>query len=534
MENNSTKSDAILKKIQEREMEQSLFLSVSNSLVSVSEPLALTKVLKSTFKEHLLFDHFIICVTDELEEKYRVLCDDEQNSSEKRSDKYYKVNDGLFNITLSSAEAVTVNLQNFVAKKNKLPPFIEKKYQSGIREVIAFPLHCQKEQPAIIFLLYKKPPHLSRLAHRLLQALSLQLSITVSNIVITQKVAAYKSKINSNSIQTEADGDELITKTENPFSNIIGESISLQKVTKLITQVASSESTVLILGESGTGKELVAQAIHDTSAHKNKKMIKVNCAAIPENLINSELFGHEKGSFTGALERRIGKFELANNSTLFLDEIGELPLELQTKLLRVLQEKEIERIGGKKSIPVNVRIIAATNRNLELEIQKGYFRSDLFYRLNVFPIILPPLRDRKEDIIPLCKHFLEMQSKKSNKKINSISSKVIKSMMDYSWPGNIRELQHMLERSVLLTTGTIIKDIDFAQIGLKNSIDSDDFQIKTLEQIQKEHILHVIKLCNGRISGPHGAAIKLAIPATTLISKMQKLGIKKEHFIAKT
>ena len=251
---------------------------------------------------------------------------------------------------------------------------------------------------------------------------------------------------------------------------------------------------------------------------------------MPGTLIESELFGHEKGSFTGANDKRIGKFEKADKGTIFLDEIGEMPIELQVKLLRVLQEKEIERIGSKDIIKVDIRIIAATNRNLEKEVAEGRFRLDLYYRLNVFPILLPPLRERNEDIPALAYHFMNYYNRKAGKKISGLSDKVLKKMMAYSWPGNIRELEHLIERSVLLTKGTTIEDISLSIIQRKetNSV-AEEIQMKTIHENERDYIIVVLKKCNGRIWGAGGAAQVLNIPPTTLISKMKKLGIKKEY-----
>jgi len=261
-------------------------------------------------------------------------------------------------------------------------------------------------------------------------------------------------------------------------------------------------------------------------------MVKVNCASIPENLIESELFGHEKGAFTGATEQRIGKFEQAQNSTIFLDEIGELPLELQGKLLRVLQEKEIERIGGNKSIKINARIIAATNKSLQKEVAEERFRSDLYYRLNVYPIPLPALRDRLGDVEMLGNFFLEKHSARIGKKIKGFSQKVLNSMTANAWPGNVRELENMIERSILFAKDDIIREMTFSEIFIETSETAKtEFQTKTLQEVEKEHILKIIKKCNGRISGPQGAAVLLGLPSTTLASRMQKLGIKKEHFL---
>lgn len=256
-------------------------------------------------------------------------------------------------------------------------------------------------------------------------------------------------------------------------------------------------------------------------------MIKVNCAAIPPNLIESELFGHEKGSFTGATERRIGKFEQAHKGTIFLDEIGELPLNLQVKLLRVLQEKEIERVGGKTTIATDVRIISATNRNLLTEVEAGRFRRDLYYRLNVFPVLLPPLRNRKSDIASLANFFLAKFAKKSNRNLDGFSKKAISTMMAYSWPGNVRELEHLIERQVVMAEGNVIKDIEIP--GNNKQSLSSVAPVKTIFENERDHIFAVLELCNGRISGQYGAAKLLGVPATTLNSKIKKLGLAKKH-----
>lgn len=315
------------------------------------------------------------------------------------------------------------------------------------------------------------------------------------------------------------------------FSEIIGDSPEMQKTFRFVAQVAPSDSTVLILGETGTGKELIARAIHNNSPRKGKPMIKVNCAALPASLIESELFGHERGSFTGAFERRIGKFEMANNGTLFLDEIGDMPPELQVKLLRALQEKEIERLGGKGTIHVNVRIIAATNRDLEKEMEEGRFRCDLFYRLNIFPIELPPLRDRREDIPLLAAHFVRLLSKKSGKEIMTLSDLALQELMRYRWPGNIRELEHLIERSVLLCTGNTLKQIHLPSPKSNTLVKSagKEVEIKTIDENERDHILHMLKYCKGRIAGEGGAAEILGVPPSTLNSKIKRLGIRREH-----
>jgi DNA-binding NtrC family response regulator len=314
------------------------------------------------------------------------------------------------------------------------------------------------------------------------------------------------------------------------FSDIVGNSSALLNVMDLVNRVAPSDTSVLILGESGTGKEKIADSIHQLSPRKAQAFIKVNCAALPPALIESELFGHEKGSFTGATEKRIGKFGLADKGTIFLDEIGELPLELQMKLLRVLQEKEIESVGGRSAVKINVRIIAATNRNLEREVAEGRFRLDLYYRLNVFPILIPPLRERREDIPTLIAHFIQLYNRKTGNKITGVTDKVLKKMMAYDWPGNIRELEHLIERNILLAKGSVIEDINLSTPAQKESpVTIPGNHVKTMEENERDHILAVLKKCNGKIWGAGAAAEILNLPPSTLKSKMKKLGIKKAY-----
>jgi len=296
-----------------------------------------------------------------------------------------------------------------------------------------------------------------------------------------------------------------------------------------IAQVAPFDTSVLVLGETGTGKERIADCIHNLSSRKGKPLVKVNCAALPSTLIESELFGHAKGSFTGATEKRTGKFEQANGGTIFLDEIGEMPVDLQVKFLRVLQEKEIEPVGGNAPVKIDVRVIAATNRNLEREVAEGRFRLDLYYRLNVFPITLPPLRDRIEDIPALVSHFISVYNRKSGKSITSLSEKVLKNIMTYDWPGNIRQLEHLIERSVLVTEGNIIEDLPLPATFKKEiTAATQVFSIKTIHENERDYIIQVLKKCGGKIWGAGGAAEVLNLPPSTLKSKMKKLGIRKE------
>ncbi len=311
------------------------------------------------------------------------------------------------------------------------------------------------------------------------------------------------------------------------FEDIISKSKDFHKVLQQIEKVASTDATVLILGESGTGKELLARAVHNISNRSKRPLIKINCATLPANLIESELFGHERGAFTGAMERKIGRFELADGGTIFLDEIGELPVELQAKLLRVLQEGEFERLGNPKTIKVNVRLIAATNRNLQQAIEKKEFREDLFYRLNVFPIISPPLRHRKEDIPLLIKHFVKKYEGKMGKEIKNIPDKVVEALMQYDWPGNIRELENLIERALILTNTNTLEYGDWIPAA-KNAGSNGKASLQKMEDVEKEHIVSVLNSTNWKVSGEKGAAKILGLNATTLEARMKKLGIERE------
>jgi transcriptional regulator with GAF, ATPase, and Fis domain len=314
-------------------------------------------------------------------------------------------------------------------------------------------------------------------------------------------------------------------KIEHNFDEVIGGSEALKNVLRKVGQVANTDATVMVLGETGTGKELFARAIHHSSARKNRPLVKVNCAALPRNLIESELFGHEKGAFTGAIARKIGRFELANGGTIFLDEIGDLPLELQARLLRVLQEGEFERLGNPRSIKVDVRVIAATNRNLEKTVKAGEFREDLYYRLNVFPIHSPPLRDRKEDIPSLVEHFIKKYGAKMGKNIETVPQKVMHALKAYDWPGNVRELENIIERAMILTSG-IALELD-EQFHLRPDVHEQDRVPHTLKELELSLIRKALEESNWVIEGKHGAATRLDIPPSTLRERMQKNGIKR-------
>ena len=310
------------------------------------------------------------------------------------------------------------------------------------------------------------------------------------------------------------------------FEQIIGSSPALESVLEQVERVAPTDSTVLVQGETGTGKELIARAIHNLSARCGRPFIKLNCAAIPFDLLESELFGHERGAFTGAIAQKVDRFELADKGTLFLDEVGDIPPALQPKLLRVLQEQEFERLGSTRTQQVNIRLVAATNRNLAEMVKRNEFRSDLYYRLNVFPIPLPPLRARRDDIPALVEHFVELYSRRMDKPIDHIALDTMSALASYAWPGNIRELQNFIERSVIVTSGNVLQP---PLATLQSSTGAESLGAVTLEDAERDHIRKILEQTRWVVAGPNGAAARLGIKRSTLYFRMQKLGISRSN-----
>jgi formate hydrogenlyase transcriptional activator len=343
-----------------------------------------------------------------------------------------------------------------------------------------------------------------------------QVAIAIENALAYGEIAELKDKLAQEKLYLE---DEI--RGEMDFEGIVGQSSALRNVLRLVETVAPSDSTVLLLGETGTGKELIARAIHDRSRRKDRTFVKLNCAAIPTGLLESELFGHERGAFTGAISQKLGRLELADQGTLFLDEVGDIPLEIQPKLLRALQEREFERLGSTRTKKVDVRLVAATNRDLDQMIENREFRSDLYYRLNVFPIRIPPLRERPEDIPLLVRYFAQKYERRMEKKIESIPAAALKKLASWHWPGNIRELENFIERAVILTHGSAL-EVPVSELRRAGAA----FPTASAQgSSEHDEILRVLKETNGRVSGPNGAATRMGIKRTTLISRMKKLGI---------
>ncbi|MDH4304544.1 MAG: sigma 54-interacting transcriptional regulator [Nitrospira sp.] len=405
---------------------------------------------------------------------------------------------------------------NDVLGDDRLPnkPWMQ---EHGLRSFAGYPLVFRGDVLGVIAMFGRRAlasdecERLATFAH--------QAAIAIKNAQLFAEVEQLKNRLEEENFYLREE-----VKSQHNFEEIIGESPSLMAVLQQIEQVAPTDSTVLIRGDTGTGKELLARAIHNHSRRKARSLVKVNCGAIPANLVESELFGHEKGSFTGALQRRIGRFELADGGTIFLDEVGELPLDTQVKLLRVLQEREVERIGSGHSTKVDVRIIAATNRDLHAAVKAGSFRADLLYRLNVFPIDVPPLSARASDIPLLVNRFVAKFSHKIGKKIDGLSESTMERLMRYAWPGNIRELENVIERATILSKGPLLQISD---VMLQGNTAPAQTVADSLEEVERSHILRILQDVNWVIEGKRGAATRLELHPNTLRSRMQKLGIKK-------
>jgi formate hydrogenlyase transcriptional activator len=426
-------------------------------------------------------------------------------------------NDAEFGATEDQLESALRETSPLILSKNDLKksnsPAAKYFLAEGLQSLCCVPLMRPKGSLGVLVL---GSTRMSAFRHEdltLLNQVAGQLAIALENDQAARQVEQLKNRL-------DLEGSYLKDEAHISHPGIIGESPALQKVLRKVGIVAESNATVLLLGETGTGKGLVARAVHEKSSRKDQRFVTLNCAAIPTGLLESELFGHEKGAFTGAIQQKIGRLELAENGTLFLDEVGEIPYESQPKLLRVLQDHEFERLGGVKTIKVNLRLIAATNRDLEKSVMEREFRSDLFYRLNVFPIRLPSLRERREDISILVSHFVKKFAEKMNRSIETIPTETMTALVNYRWPGNVRELENFIERSVILTEGTALR-APIEQLQVENPGLAD----LSLEGSEREYIVRILRETGGLISGPRGAAKRLGLKRTTLQSKMERLGI---------
>jgi formate hydrogenlyase transcriptional activator len=396
----------------------------------------------------------------------------------------------------------------------------ERAYGHGFRSLCTLPLAVRGKSLGAITVGSLSSGQYGEDDTEFLMEVANQIAVAVENMQLHEETAAMRARFEAEAVYLQEE-----IKTEHNFEEIIGQSAKVRELLRKIEQVAPTDSSVLIRGETGTGKELLARAVHDRSKRKDRSLVKVNCGSIPSGLVESEIFGHEKGAFTGAIQQRIGRFELANGGTIFLDEVTELPLDTQVKLLRVLQEGEFERVGSSKTIKVDVRVIAASNRDLNEVVRKGSFRADLYYRLNVFPLESPSLRERKSDIPLLVNFFLSRFGKKLGKDVRGVAQKSMESLTSYSWPGNVRELQNVIERAVVLARGPVVH-IDDSLLQSETGA-AEVSAIDTLENNERSHILRALEKTNWVIHGKKGAAELLGINPSTLRSRLEKLAIKK-------
>ncbi|MGI4885915.1 MAG: sigma 54-interacting transcriptional regulator [Janthinobacterium lividum] len=521
-----------------REQERSLQLNISNALLSIKQREPLFRAVAEELGRVVPFEYFGIQVQragkhDAFEgfaefRRKAMNAPFETLALDRHQGKEYP--DPIFLYTQLDQLAQGGNLyvgDDFKALAVRHPAMRHVYEAYGVRALLVVPLWQRPDGAAVLTLASSDPHAFSAENLATVEGLVPQVALALDNLFAFEQIEALKA-------QVEQERTYLIDEinTTATFDELIGPSEALHTVQVRIAQVAPTDTTVLVSGETGTGKELVARALHNASPRRSRALIKLNCAALPAQLIESELFGHEKGAFTGAAERRIGKFELADGGTIFLDEIGELPLDLQAKLLRVLQEKEFERLGGSRVLTTDARVVAATNRVLADEVAAGRFRADLYYRLNVFPITLPPLRTRPEDVGPLLRHSVQRLSQRLAKPLRPIRPADLAALQAYAWPGNVRELEHLVERALIVSQGPYLEFAGLPAAGAPTALPAADEApanrpLKTLREQERDHILAALGRTSGRVSGPLGAALLLDINPKTLEARMKKLGIRR-------
>ena len=510
-----SRSEASLKR---SEAQRRMLLDINNAVISKLSRGDLWTAIGEAVRRVVPFDRLALAEYDPKQDCLRIV----NYAGPYRREDYTPIGRKL--ILDDSPAGVAFTGQRYVLRGDleleRLTTSEERAYGHGFRSICALPLVVRGKSIGAITVGSLDRSRYSEADAQFLMEVANQIAIAVDNLRAHEETAALKARFEAEAVYLQEE-----IKTEHNFEEIIGQSGSLRDVLRKVEQVAPTEATVLIRGETGTGKELLARAVHDRSRRKDRPLVKVNCGSIPSGLVESELFGHERGAFTGATQRRIGRFELANSGTIFLDEVTELPLDTQVKLLRVLQEGEFERVGSSQTIKVDVRVIAATNRDLNEIVKNGSFRADLFYRLNVFPLESPPLRERKDDIPLLVNFFLSRFGKKLGKEVHGVSQKSMQSMVQYSWPGNIRELQNVIERAVVVARGPMVQ-IDDSMLCSETGL-METSTIDTLENVERSHIVRALTETHWVIHGKKGAAEILGINPSTLRSRIDKLGIKK-------
>ncbi|QJX47000.1 sigma-54-dependent Fis family transcriptional regulator [Hymenobacter taeanensis] len=520
--------------IARREQEKTMQLALNNALLSIKERGELFRAIATEINQVVSYDYFGVRIRQP-DSPVRALAE----FSKQPDGSFLALDENRFDDLPQSEASKQAVLDLFskpgvyvgadfeaLARRYDMLRYIRE--QRGTQSILCAPLDSGDESSAVVILASYQPLAFREETLQLLLTLVPQIRLAIQNVLAFEQIDLLRTQLERERTYLI---DEINTTAAARLDDFVGGSAVMQQVYTRLAQVAPTDTTVLIEGETGTGKELVARALHNLSPRAERALIKLNCAALPAQLIESELFGHEKGAFTGAHDRRIGKFELADGGTIFLDEVGELPLDLQAKLLRVLQEKEFERIGGRRVISSNVRVIAATNRVLEEEVAAGRFRADLYYRLNVFPIRLPALRERPEDIEPLMRHFLERFTKQMGKPVRGLRERDLRAMQQYGWPGNVRELEHVLEQAVIVSQGPFLEFAGFSAVAqaaqAPTATPEAGGPIKTLKDQERDHILAALRRTGGRVSGPTGAAVLLDINPKTLEARMKKLGIQR-------
>ena len=504
---------------QRRRAEEALLLEITNALVSNLDIRNLLQAIAASIRQVMPYDYASLALPEPETSKLRIhLLDFPKGNKSGNEGWMVPIEGSPAGRAFTTHEPVVLNRMD----AGQFDPEVIQRWTSlGIKSGCWLPLVSHGRVLGTLIVASEREDAFRAKDVTLLGQVANQVAIAIDNAAAFRQIAELKDRLAEEKQYLE---DEL--RTEYNFEEIIGESPALKRVLKQVETVAPTDSTVLIRGETGTGKELIARAVHHLSARCERTFVKLNCSAIPGGLLESELFGHERGAFTGAIAQKMGRLEIAHRGTFFLDEVGDLPLELQPKLLRALQEKEFERVGGTRTIPVDIRLVAATNQNLEELVKERQFRSDLYYRLKVFPVTIPPLRERPEDIPLLAHYFTQKHSKRMNKRIERIPPETLQALVRWRWPGNVRELENLIERAVILSRGPELK-VPLAEIPSAAEPEPADHSTTTLEAAERDHILRVLKETKGVIGGPKGAAAKLGLKRTTLNFKMRKLGLSR-------
>jgi formate hydrogenlyase transcriptional activator len=494
-------------------------LAVSQAIVSHHDLETLFHELAGRLHQVVRFDHLALVLHEAATNTMRLHVLQASEPTTLPSDLTLPVGDDPAGLVWQTQQPLILSDADLVTR---WPQFLEQVRPAGGQSCCQLPLTTARQRLGALVFASRQPAAYDAADLDFLQQVANQVAVAVENALAFQKIEALNDRLHRENVYLEEE-----VCAEHNFGEIVGESAALRRVLKEVETVAPTDSTVLIRGETGTGKELIARALHELSPRRGRTFVKVNCAAIPTGLLESELFGHEKGAFTGAICQKAGRFELAHQGTLFLDEVGDIPPELQAKLLRVLQEQEFEHLGSTRTIKVDVRLAAATNRDLARMVADGTFRADLYYRLNVFPVLLPPLRERPDDIPRLVRHFTQRFARRMGRRIETIPTAVLEALVRYPWPGNVRELQNVLERAVILSPGPSLQiPLDDLQPAATQAPEPTAAAV-TLADAEREHILGALRETGGVLGGPEGAAARLGMKRSTLYKKMKKLGISR-------